>query len=167
MSIVRIPLNNPTTRLVHEGASALVTPFGKHETGAQKIMGEKFVKTVFSPCQVGDMLYLLETWGYADILRKALYIYKVDGHKFQLEFDRWRSPVTMPSIACRHKYPCTKVEVVQVKDVDEKIASRLGFLANIVTSLCPISLFKHWFTSIYHLPLDSWVWYIGFERKGL
>ena len=125
MANIRISMNNATAKLVHEGANAIVIPIKNDFTNTTLKVEQSSISNDLElvgikkpPCQIGDILYLLETWNWSfDMMGKPVkpFVYKASME--YAECFKWHSPITMPSIACRHKYPCTKIEAVQVKDM--------------------------------------------------
>lgn len=77
------------------------------------------------PYQVGDVLWVKETWQYGDENR---IVYRADGTKL-LEWQVWYSPVHMPRTASRFAYEITGERIERLHDItDADICAELGYL---------------------------------------
>lgn len=77
------------------------------------------------PYQVGDVLWVKETWQYGDENR---IVYRADGTKL-LEWQVWYSPVHMLRTASRFAYEITGERIERLHDItDADICAELGYL---------------------------------------
>lgn len=140
-----------------EGALAFVVPIKPRD-------GLVYSRDFKPPCQPGDTAYICETWDGFQSYNPAFdtfdwydIIYKVDGGKTHGgKYARWRSPATMPNIACRRIWTIKSVEAVQVKNIVLLMIHdfrKLGFMKS-------TELFD-WLTTTYpHLDMNAWMWYV-------
>lgn len=195
MSDKRIYLKDETAKLVTEGAPAIWLPWPKQPPNYYTYLGTDnnaanffnntglgdFGKSYFFPCQPGDTARLLETWRVwlYNPLNQALIIEYKDGSRkdippglmgtnFKLQhcsLDKWRSPVTMPNIACRNVWMVGKVEALNPLDTgdnDVRLCHINKLLPQTKDMKCieTRKAFVDWFHTTYPNPLDSWGWYV-------
>lgn len=139
------------------------------------------------PFKEGDTAYLLETWRIKSYNPEgSIYVieYKSGGEKLIQYISKkysllnlklyygiyilidsnkgWRSPATMPNIACRHVWTISKVEAVQAKDITFCQLESIGVKWVQKSSLSNVLM--NWLNTTYpHLSMDSWGFY--FERE--
>ena len=89
-----------------------------------------------SPYQIGDILYVRETWDcypeYEDENAPGIYYYKADGDLRPEEYRNigWLSPVHMPKEAARIWLKVTDVRVERLQDITEDGAEAEGAIDN-------------------------------------
>lgn len=75
------------------------------------------------PCQVGDILYVRETWKSIGIG----YVYKMDWERQGIEdITKWRPSIHMPKEAARIFLEVTDVRVERLKDITEEQCCKEG-----------------------------------------
>lgn len=123
-----------------------------------------------APYQIGDILYVRETWmDYA-----GLTMYKVDCDKYRLESLNfagfgWHPSIHMPKEAARIWLKVTDVRVERLQDMTDDDAEAEGCFDYTSTAL---GFPDVWDSTIkksdldrYGWAADPWVWVIEFERK--
>lgn len=110
-----------------------------------------------SPYQVGDILYVRETWGEDN----HNYLYRADFSDEDLErlnkIMRWRPSIHMPKKAARIFLRVTDIRVERLREITEEQAIAEGFNSR--------AEFISEFLKIYpSCTEDSWVWVIEIER---
>lgn len=106
------------------------------------------------PYQVGDILYVRETWNYIpETENDGFFIYAADGHR---DIFRWHPSIHMPKEAARVFLRVTRVRVERLRDITDEQAISEGFTSR--------SEFISEFLKIYpSCTEDSFVWVIEFE----
>lgn len=129
------------------------------------------------PCDVGDILYVRETWLYLC----GNYEYKADGKHLALnaivghEFFKWKPSIHMPKAAARIFLRVTGVRVERLQDITPEQALREGALKdpfdNAESDFSVHSFRLIWDSTIkatdiskYGWDANPWVWVIEFER---
>lgn len=134
-----------------------------------------------SPYQIGDILYVRETWDcypeYEDENAPGIYYYKADGDLRPEEYRNigWLSPIHMPKEAARIWLKVTNVRVERLQDItaddirSEGLSSIAVHAGNMEIALKEWK--KLWNSTIKKSDLDRygwdanpWVWVIEFER---
>lgn len=123
-----------------------------------------------APYQIGDILYVRETWmDYA-----GLTMYKADCDKYKLESLNfagfgWHPSIHMPKEAARIWLKITDVRVERLQDMTDDDAEAEGCFDYTSTAL---GFPDVWDSTIkksdldrYGWAADPWVWVIEFERK--
>ena len=113
--------------------------------------------------QVGDRLWVRESWSVSDGTLTQYYIYKADGHPHPDIVDaaghrskgKWRLSIHMPRRASRIERIITLLRVERLRDISEADAKAEGGYS--------IEEFIKLFLKINHLPEDAdpWNWVIG------
>lgn len=136
--------------------------------------GEKFFKL---PYQIGDILYVRETWS------KGLerYMYRADysdTEKFyrngkEIEM-KWKPSIRMPKEAARIWLKCTDVRVERLQDITEIGATKEGCVYDVEYALGNTAkghFIEIWNSTIkrsdlyrYGWNANPWVWTIEYER---
>ena len=128
------------------------------------------------PYQVGDILWVRETWcdrwlpdGF--LQGNNRYGYKADGtpsygywgNDNQCKNNVWRPSIHMPKVAARIFLKVTNVKVHRVQDITEDESKKEGIKENFPPFMIDTfrdlrdSLYKNW-------SKNPWVWVIEFER---
>lgn len=136
--------------------------------------------------QVGDLLWVRETWHYFD--RPDQFLYKANPNDHQ-HTDKWKPSIHMPKAACRIFLRITNIRVERLQDITEQDAitegiEKIGYmyldyysqseLSKIARKRNAIPLYKQAITSFQSLwasingvgnwDENPWVWVIEFER---
>lgn len=123
-----------------------------------------------APYQIGDILYVRETWMYY----AGLTMYKADCDKYKLESLNfagfgWHPSIHMPKEAARIWLKITDVRVERLQDMTDDDAEAEGCFDYTSTAL---GFPDVWDSTIkksdldrYGWAADPWVWVIEFERK--
>ena len=123
------------------------------------------------PYQVGDVLWVRETWGdYGD---DAQYYYRADypdgaktyewpeldefEEKIICDLPKWRPSIHMPKEAARIFLKVTGIRVERVQDITEEDALKEGFSDRLEFGAAWNSIYNNWNENPY-------VWVIEFER---
>lgn len=116
--------NKYGTRLVEIQNNIEGETWGKNDDGStwQKLLAMIETEREHKPCDVGDILYVRETWqewtgGYA---------YKVGGDYPQSFIDKWRPSIHMPKEAARIFLKVISVRVERIQDITEDGAKSEG-----------------------------------------
>lgn len=149
---------------------------GRREDGTtwRKLLAYRELKP---PYQVGDVLYVRETWngmrtGNEKLGFKTTYWYKADD-KADNPDDKWRPSIFMPKEAARIWLKVTDVRVERLNDITKEQAGREGVTWETDNSgLMRISQFiKLWNSTLKKSDYDKycwnanpWVWVIEFEK---
>lgn len=153
--------------------------------------GEKFFKL---PCQLGDILYVRETWKYYEkaagcgesfhIEQRIAYRADENRHEVQKSSEwyegKWHPSIHMPKEAARIFLKVTDVRVERLQDMDWRDALGEGVNADFgrgadgtyIFDYDPLDDFRElWNSTIKKKDLDlygwdanPWVWVIEFER---
>ncbi len=146
-----IPLREPVQKLIHDRATSFLIPIKNSDVIllVENMPSSKDIKE-FAPCQVGDVLWLKETWGYDLGLpwhwKVEKYIYKTDLDKILVITHNWYSPVTMPREAVRWKFECTGIKPMRTQDYYNQTID--------ITKLDPEFMLKY-----------QWAWLISIKRE--
>lgn len=82
------------------------------------------------PCQIGDILYVRETWGLvdgSDYGTSNFYAYKADEQTNQF-LSKWHPSIHMPKEAARIFLRVTDVWIEKLMDITEEQAIKEGFI---------------------------------------
>lgn len=146
--------------------------FGTHEYGGQCCYAKP-------PYEVGDVLYVRETWGnYGDgtpLLYKADYpdgatTYKHDDGIHMCDLPKWKPSIHMPKAAARIFLRVTSVRVERLQDITPEQAIKEGTKENFpplaVDEFRDIwqNTIKKDQAEIYSWEANPYVWVIEFER---
>lgn len=129
--------------------------------------GENFIKL---PYQVGDILYVRETWG----VDNHNYLYRADFTDIDLKklkhLLRWQPSIHMPKEAARIFLRVTDVRVERLQDISDEQAIKEGF-KNFDTEPAVVGFVETWNSTIKKSDLEKYgwdtnpcVWVIEFER---
>lgn len=160
---------------------------GKWNFG-QDVWGKPHVNRWKKPCNVGDHIYVRETWGVLND-KHHRYCYLVDSQypqgrsRQQLVGNRWRPSIHMPKAAARIWLEVTAVRTEQLQDISETDAIAEGIdMESEFASLCidletapysndlvrnsaAITVFKKlWESTCGSWDANPWVWAISFKR---
>lgn len=125
------------------------------------------------PYDIGDILYIRETWFEGDILdsnediaERNIVLYRTDDlEKYDIEEIKWRPSIHMPKRLARIFLKVTSVRVERLQDITEQ-----GIKAEGITEEWPphaMDKFQELWDSTtkeYKWTLNPWVWVIEFER---
>lgn len=129
---------------------------------------------VTPPYQIGDILYVRETWRKED---NGFAYYATDWHKFGDEYVKqfkWKPSIHMPKEAARIWLKVTDVRVERLQDITPKQAGQEGVQWETDNSglYRKFQFHKLWDSTIKKQDLDKygwnanpWVWVIEFERS--
>ena len=153
---------------------------GKWNFG-QDVWGKPHVDRWRKPCDVGDRIYVRETWSYyyfdADT-KKQFYYYKADYPDFEKGFppegwdsrppaaggDRWYPSIHMPKAAARIWLEVTDMRIEQLLDISSHDANCEGFTE---AGTHPRADFLAAWDQLYGngaAEADPWVWVIEFKQ---
>lgn len=160
---------------------------GKWNFG-QDVWGKPHVDRWRKPCDVGDRIYVRETWGVLND-KHHRYCYLVDSQypqgrsRQQLVGNRWRPSIHMPKAAARIWLEVTDVRTERLQDISEKDAIAEGIdMESEFASLCidletapysndlvrnsaAITVFKKlWESTCGSWDANPWVWVIEFKQ---
>lgn len=160
---------------------------GKWNFG-QDVWGKPHVDRWKKPCNVGDHIYVRETWGVLND-KHHRYCYLVDSQysqgrsRQQLVGNRWRPSIHMPKAAARIWLEVTDVRIERLQDISEKDAIAEGIdMESEFASLCidletapysndlvrnsaAITVFKKlWESTCGSWDANPWVWVIEFKQ---
>ena len=160
---------------------------GKWNFG-QDVWGTPHVDRWKKPCNVGDRIYVRETWGVLND-KYHRYCYLVDSQypqgrsRQQLVGNRWRPSIHMPKAAARIWLEVTDVRIERLQDISEKDAIAEGIdMESEFASLCidletdpysndlvrnsaAITVFKKlWEVTCGSWDANPWVWVIEFKQ---
>lgn len=160
---------------------------GKWNFG-QDVWGKPHVDRWKKPCNVGDHIYVRETWGVLND-KHHRYCYLVDSQypqgrsRQQLVGNRWRPSIHMPKAAARIWLEVTDVRTERLQDISEKDAIAEGIdMESEFASLCidletapysndlvrnsaAITVFKKlWESTCGSWDANPWVWVIEFKQ---
>jgi hypothetical protein len=124
----------------HEWFLDEYTRFGRHEIQSE----------IDCPYQVGDILWVRETWAqhdgqpYADGQSDMVTVYRADACDLTLAMiDKWRPSIFMPRWASRITLRVTGVKVERVQEISEEDAKAEG-IPWVHTSVCGQNYFQIW-----------------------
>lgn len=154
----------------------------------QDMRGTPHVDRWRKPCDVGDRIYVRETWGVLND-KYHRYCYLVDSQypqgrsRQQLVGNRWRPSIHMPKAAARIWLEVTDVRTERLQDISEKDAIAEGIdMESEFASLCidletapysndlvrnsaAITVFKKlWESTCGSWDANPWVWVIEFKQ---
>lgn len=128
------------------------------------------------PYQIGDVLYLRETWQHL-YMSERVYIYKADSDGREEVATNWkgewRPSIHMPKSTARIFLRVTDVRVERLKDItDDDLTNDFGLCKEAIQAVGRDYLAKAgWNSTIKKSDLDEygwnanpWVWVIEFER---
>lgn len=160
---------------------------GKWNFG-QDVWGKPHVDRWRKPCDVGDRIYVRETWGVLnDKYHRCCYFvdsqYPQGRSRQQLVGNRWRPSIHMPKVAARIWLEVIDVRPERLQDISEKDAIAEGIdMESEFASLCidletapysndlvrnsaAITVFKKlWESTCGSWDANPWVWAISFKR---
>lgn len=122
-----------------------------------------------APYEVGDILYVRETWCYHKT--GNWYGYRADGDYRDLDL-RWKPSIHMPKEAARIFLKVTDVRVEKLQEITDKEAEKEGIKAETNNSgkMHLYTFISLWNSTIKPKDLDKygwktnpWVWVIDFE----
>lgn len=132
------------------------------------------------PYQVGDILYVRETWstqydGIHDNNGYGIYVYKADGtildNSEGISSSHWYPSIHMPKVAARIFLKVTNVKVQRIQDITEDEAQAEGCygVSYNVTDGKENNRSREWFKILWNRLYNNWdenpwVWVIEFER---
>lgn len=160
---------------------------GKWNFG-QDVWGKPHVDRWKKPCNVGDHIYVRETWGVLND-KHHRYCYLVDSQypqgrsRQQLVGNRWRPSIHMPKAAARIWLEVTDVRTERLQDISEKDAIAEGidmesefaslyidletapYSNDLVRNSAAITVFKKlWESTCGSWDANPWVWVIEFKQ---
>jgi hypothetical protein len=119
----------------------------------------------FSYGQIGDILWVRETWFYAE----GYFIYKADCHE-NYEINKWKPSIFMPKEACRIRLKIINIRVEKLQNISESDASAEG-LQDYYGKRTPYSSNIIRYSDLWEeingkdsWLLNPWVWVIEFKR---
>ena len=153
---------------------------GKWNFG-QDVWGKPHVNRWKKPCDVGDRIYVRETWSYYYFdsdTKKQFYYYKADYPDFEKGFtpdgwdsrppaaggDRWYPSIHMPKAAARIWLGVTDVRPERLLDISSHDANCEGFTE---AGTHPRADFLAAWDQLYGngaAEADPWVWVIEFKQ---
>lgn len=153
---------------------------GKWNFG-QDVWGKPHVDRWKKPCNVGDRIYVRETWSYYYFdsdTKKQFYYYKADYPDFEKGFtpegwdsrppaaggDRWYPSIHMPKAAARIWLEVTDMRIEQLLDISSHDANCEGFTE---AGTHPRADFLAAWDQLYGngaAEADPWVWVIEFKQ---
>lgn len=153
---------------------------GKWNFG-QDVWGKPHVDRWKKPCNVGDHIYVRETWSYYYFdsdTKKQFYYYKADYPDFEKGFtpdgwdsrppaaggDRWYPSIHMPKAAARIWLDVTDVRTERLLDISSHDANCEGFTE---AGTHPRADFLAAWDQLYGngaAEADPWVWVIEFKQ---
>lgn len=141
---------------------------GKWNFG-QDVWGKPHVDRWRKPCDVGDRIYVRETWGVLND-KYHRYCYLVDSQypqgrsRQQLVGNRWRPSIHMPKAAARIWLEVTDVRIERLLDISSHDANCEGFTE---AGTHPRADFLAAWDQLYGYgaaEADPWVWVIEFKQ---
>lgn len=144
--------------------------------------GDSYPPTAIARFQVGDILWVRETWGKDE---NGEYVYRAnygttEDDSFPPSMFKWRPSIHMPREAARIFLRVTNVRVERVQDITEEDATAEGaeyytpkFETDIVLSTWKLATTKTKFCALwdnlnakrgYGWESNPWVWVYEFER---
>lgn len=147
----------------------------------QDMRGTPHVARWKKPCNVGDHIYVRETWSYYYFdsdTKKQFYYYKADYPDFEKGFtpdgwdsrppaaggDRWYPSIHMPKAAARIWLEVTDMRIEQLLDISSHDANCEGFTE---AGTHPRADFLAAWDQLYGngaAEADPWVWVIEFKQ---
>lgn len=131
---------------------------------------------VVCPWEVGDVLWVRETWNGIRLGNKTEYWYKA-GNEFEDSADeKWRSPRYMPKVAARLFLEVKDIQVERVQDITEEDARAEGvipFPKDPEGDCWADGLYRTAFQYMWNkingwnpnaFELNPWDWAVAFER---
>ena len=136
---------------------------------------EQIIDYVKNPFQVGDILYVRETWqilpsGFDEIPPEMNCIYKAT-HELSKECTKWRSSIHMPKEYARIFLKVTNVRVERLQDITRDDIVKEGFKDYGFQNSVPyfVKFINLWDSIIkndaYKWENNPWVLVIAFERE--
>lgn len=128
------------------------------------------------PYQVGDILYVRETWAELETVYGHLYYaYKADDdtlhHSIGENFTHWHPSIHMPKEAARIFLRVTDVRVERLQDITPEDIIKEGFCEVFPAGIWQADFYNNWDSTIkskdcalYSWNANPWVWAIEFER---
>ena len=134
--------------------------------------GDSCPPTAIAKYQVGDILWVRETWGKDE---NGEYVYRTnygttEDDSFPLSMFRWRPSIHMPREAARIFLKVTNVRVERLQDITEEEAIKEGAKAygpnNCSGTSARIAFAEIWdkTTTEHEWRTNPWVWVIEFEK---
>lgn len=132
-----------------------------------------------APYQVGEILYIRETWQHNPVGIGWAYDYKASPENNSMEHEKWRPSIHMPKKAARIFLKVTDVRVERLQDITISDIEKEGYPYEVDFSNMPIAMqgiMFEWFVNLwnstikkqdidkYSLEANPWVWVIEFER---
>ncbi len=113
------------------------------------------------PFQIGDILYVRETWKGIGPASARDYVYKADD---PLGTDKWHQSIHMPKEAARIFLRVTNVRVERLQDIDDDGVVAEGLEIGAPFDELWDSTIKKSDRDMYGWAANPWVWVIEFER---
>lgn len=145
-----------------------------------------------SPYQIGDTLWVRETWGFQTRNGGCFFAYRADGVTHNMDIGtngsypttpiKWHPSIHMPKRAARIFLRVTDVRAARVQDIDYEGCRAEGiwddyttysekYHENLAKAAYPIAYSKLWNDTVkksnlekYGWAANPWVWVIEFER---
>lgn len=100
------------------------TDSGEFEVRGTHANGEYGCSFFKMPYQVGDVLWVRETYNYFNSSKISKeYLYKADGNDPLM---KWKPSIFMPKEACRIKLQITKIKIERIQNITDKDAKAEG-----------------------------------------
>lgn len=151
---------------------------GNAVLGAYSTDGEWLGKSPYG--EIGDQLWIRETWAEAGTMDPSLFIYRADyPNCVPTEYENippaneitWKPSIHMPSEASRITLEITNLRIERLQNISEQDAIQEGTIGghgaipNYQYSATPLEHFKHiWESTGGDWNTNPWVWVIEFKR---
>lgn len=139
--------------------------------------GDSYPPTAIAKYQVGDILWVRETWSRIDDLPYDNYVYRTnygttEDDSFPPSMFKWKPSIHMPREAARIFLKVTNVSVERLQDINEEDALKEGCMPTILDGAIFFSAkgkFHALWDSLnakrgYGWEANPWVWIYEFER---
>lgn len=128
------------------------------------------------PCQVGDILYVRETWQCLNPYSDKEYVYRAScDADYAKDIGKWHPSIHMPKEAARIWLKVTDVQVERLQDITAQQAEKEGMTEK-QKSVLSMDEYWYWFKELWKSTIkkveidkygwssNPWVWVIEFER---
>jgi hypothetical protein len=183
MSEKPIVFSTLKVRAVLEGKKTMTRRVIKPQDGISTVNEEGYVgmrkngagvrgMDIFYPCkyQVGDILWVRETWSDFYATDEETYIYKATEDGVSDTF-RWNPSIHMPRAAARIFLEVTDVRAELLRDISEEDAMNEGVDIHFPERTAKGAFCKLWNALYaergYQWDANPWVWVISFERTEI